>query len=134
MTSPVQDKLASYPPQVLNKVEQVKRLIFDVATEKQLGPVTESLKWGELSYACKGGSPIRLDWKQKCPEQVSLFFNCNTVLVETFREIYGSQLTLIGKRELALSLTETIPELELRACIAMALQYHKLKSLPLLGA
>lgn len=134
MSNAVKDKLASYSPVVRGKIEEVRRLIFAVAQQKQLGEITESLKWGELSYVCKYGSPIRLDWKAKYPEQLSVFFNCNTVLVETFREIFGDRLNLVGKRELVLQLDVAIPEPELTTCFTMALQYHKLKNLPLLGA
>lgn len=134
MNCSVQNKLDGYPPFVRKKIDELRCLIFAVAQQRQLGEVTESLKWGELSYVSKEGSPIRLDWKEKSPEQISIFFNCNTVLVETFREIFGARLNLVGKRELVLSLHDTMPEPELTTCFAMALQYHKLKRRPLLGA
>lgn len=134
MTLTVEQKLASFPDAVKARVEQIKALIFSVAKEQQLGPVVESIKWGELSYTTKTGSPIRMDWKQASQQQISVYFNCNTILVETFREIYGDSLTLVGKRELVLCLAQPLPEVQLRACFAMALNYHKLKTLPLLGA
>lgn len=134
MSNTVQDKLASYSPVVREKIEAVRGLIFAVAQQQQLGEITESLKWGELSYVCKHGSPIRLNWKDKSPEQISVYFNCNTILVETFREIFGDRLNLVGNRELVLPLDTAIPEPELTTCFAMALQYHTRKKQPLLGA
>lgn len=134
MTLSASTKLESYPPTVHKKIIEIRQLIFDIAEKKQLGVIVESLKWGELSYVCKGGSPIRIDWKTKTPDKVSVFFNCNTQLVETFRELFADRLQLNGKRELLIPLTQPLPQAELNTCFAMALQYHKLKNLPLLGA
>lgn len=134
MSKTVQDKLDDYSPRVREKIDKVRCLIFAIARRRQLGEISESLKWGQLSYTSKDGSPIRVDWKEKSPEQISVYFNCNTILVETFREIFGERLNLVGNRELVLPLDTAMPESELTTCFAMALQYHKLKKLPLLGA
>ncbi len=126
-------KFDTYPNRVSKKLHSIRSLIFEVAKQHQLGEVSETLKWGEPSYSVAGGSPIRMDWKQRSPNSVSLYFNCNTTLVETFREIYADRLQLIGKRELRLAIDEPIPTAALCHCIELALRYHKIKSLPLLG-
>ncbi|WP_272492404.1 DUF1801 domain-containing protein [Alteromonas sp. MCA-1] len=130
----IKNKFESYPSDARKKLQAIRKLIFDIAEAESLGVITEQLKWGEPSYSSKFGSPIRIDWKPKYPDQVSIFVNCKTVLIETYKEIYGSELQYVGNREIVIPLSKPIPLPELEGCISMALQYHKLKKLPLLGA
>ncbi|BFM48976.1 DUF1801 domain-containing protein [Marinomonas sp. THO17] len=134
MENAIKIKFDSYPPKARQKLNEIRAMIFQVAEEEGLGEIVESLKWGEPSYASKSGSPIRMDWKSKYPNQVSLFVNCHTQLIATYKEVYGANFHFVGNRELVLPLEQAIPSAELKACILMALKYHKLKKLPLLGA
>lgn len=112
---------------------QVRDLIYQVALENSLGDVEETLKWGEPAYLVKGGSTLRVDWKAKSPDSLYLFFNCNTILVETFREVFFDVFEFEGKRAIKLDLNKALPDEELLECIVATLRYHKLKHLPLLG-
>lgn len=134
MNQEIEKKFASYPSDACKKLKEIRALIFSVADEEGLGEVVEELKWGEPSYSTKIGSPIRIDWKPKYPDQISVFVNCKTVLIDSYKEVYGSVFQYIGNREVVLPLSEPTPLPELKACILMALKYHKLKKLPLLGA
>jgi hypothetical protein len=134
MQTDVQSKFDSYPEQARELLLQIRTAIFDTAKEDDVGELTETLKWGEPSYRAKKGSTIRIDWKPKNPDKVSLFFTCNTSLVETFREVYGDSLQTVGNREIAIPIFGAIPMPELKACLSMALRYHSIKHLPLLGA
>lgn len=134
MNREIKNKFETYPSEAGEKLREVRRLIFETAKELGLNDISEQLKWGELSYSSKFGSPIRIDWKSKYPDRVSVYVNCKTLLIETYKEVYGSALQYVGNREIALPLSEPIPVLEIKGCISMALQYHKLKKLPLLGA
>ena len=124
----------SYPTEAKERLLALRALILDVAEKSALGEVKESIKWGEASYTCQHGSPIRIDWKPKFPEQVSIYVNCQTTLIETFKEVYKNTFDYQGNRELILPLNQTLPTNELRGCIYMALHYHRLKKRPLLGA
>jgi hypothetical protein len=134
MEKDVQDKFASYPEDVRPCLHRLRELIFQVATELALGAVVENLKWGELSYSVKTGSPIRLDWKPKNPERYYLFFHCQTKLVDTFRELYPDALVFEGNRAIILTINGPFPEQQLKHCITLALTYRTIKHLPLLGA
>jgi len=134
MNPEVAKKYASYPQAARDKLLQLREMIFAIAKEQQLGAITESLKWGEPSYQCKYGSPIRMDWKPKYPQQISLFFHCNTRLIETFIEVYAYTFQYLGNRELVIPLDQPLTQAELTHCLTMALRYHQLKKLPLLGA
>lgn len=130
----VQAKFDSYPDAARKQLLRIREAIFEVAKEEALGTVTETLKWNEPSYSTTKGSTVRIDWKAKHPEQVSIFFHCQTSLVETFKELYGGVFRYVGNREITLELAKQIPMAELKACISMALRYHSIKHLHLLGA
>ena len=134
MNIDIKEKLNLYPSNAREKLYEIRNLVYEVAKEEQLGEITENLKWGEPSYSVKKGSPIRMDWKSKKPNQVSLYFNCKTTLVETFKEIYRGSLQFEGNREIVLPLSNSIPTNELKDCISKALRYHEIKHLPLLGS
>ncbi|UAA38273.1 DUF1801 domain-containing protein [Paraneptunicella aestuarii] len=134
MNFDVAAKFDSYPDDVRPKLEYLRQLIFSVAQEIGADEVEESLKWGEPSYQVKGGSAVRFDWKAKSPDQYALYFNCQSSLVETFREIYGEQFQFQGNRALVLGINDTVLELPLKHCLKLAMTYHKIKHLPLLGA
>lgn len=134
MNSEVIKKIDSYPEEAKAKLLSIRKIILGVAQKEGLGEVMESLKWGEASYSVKSGSPIRIDWKQVQSSTVSIYFNCNTTLVDTFREIYGNVFTFSGNREIILPLPDELPVRELEHCVSIALRYHKVKHLPMLGA
>lgn len=130
----VKELLASYPQAPAARLLEVRNLI--VETAKQTDGVTkllETTKWGEPSYVSKGGSTLRMDWKERTPDRYYLYFICSTRLVETFRLILGDELQFEGDRAIVLNLNEPIPEFVLQRCITLALTYHKVKHLPMLG-
>ncbi len=139
MDNIIKEKFETYPVAAKDQLLKVRDAIFEVAAEESLGKVTESLKWNEPSYQSKHGSAIRMDWKDKFPSTISIYFNCQTTLIDTFREVYRDTFTFVGNREIVFDISEDLPLeelpiLELKACISMALRYHQIKHLPLLGA
>lgn len=133
MKHEVQYKLNSYPDPISDRLIKLRSLIMEIAETQGLGAVEETLKWGEPSYAVKSGSPVRIDWKEKSPEQYFIFFNCNTKLVETFRQLYPNELQFQGNRAIVLAVDTPLPEDTIRHCLALALDYKRVKDLPFLG-
>ena len=112
----------------------LRQLIIDVASDiPGSGDLEETLKWGEPSYLAKAGSTVRIDWKESSPEHYAMYFNCNTKLVDTFKEVYSDAFNFAGNRAIVFHEKDTVPVRALKHCIALSLQYHKLKHLPLLG-
>lgn len=127
--------LESYPPEATEKLKQLRQLIIDTANKTEgVEKLLETTKWGEPSYVTKKGSTIRMDWKQKTPDRYYLYFICTTELVSTFRFIFGEELKFEGNRAIVLDLNDPIPAQALKKCIRLALTYHKIKHLPMLGA
>ena len=125
--------IESYPLEASDYARKVRRLIHSVGAREGFSDVQESLKWGEPSFSVPGGSPFRMDWKEDDSGRFQIYFNCRTSLVDTFRTVYSSVLDFEGTRAIKLSLTEPIPSATLEHCFALAMNYHRLKNIPLLG-
>lgn len=133
MESPIKDKFNQYPDDIKPLLTDLRELIIECAKQLNSGKVEESLKWGEPSYSVKDGSPIRIDWKAKTPELYYMFFNCNTKLVDTFRELYADVLKFEDNRAIVIDTSCPAPKEDIKHCIELALRYQKIKHLPLLG-
>jgi hypothetical protein len=124
-----------YPEMVRVKLFAMRQLILDTASAiESIDTIEETLKWGEPSYLAKKGSTIRINHKKSQPEQYCIYFKCTSLLVKTFRILYKNQFTYEGNRAIVFDLKDEIPEPELKHCIALALTYHRVKHLPLLGS
>ena len=124
-----------YPQPMRNKLLRPRQLVLDTASETAgVNALEETLRWREPSYLTKGGSTLRMDWKAKAPDHYAMYFNCNTSLIATFREVYGDVFSFEGNRAIVFHETDELPVDELKHCISLALTYHRVKHLPLLGA
>lgn len=130
----VKEKFDQYPPHVRPKLDVLRDLILEVAREEaSVSALHETLKWGEPSYIAKHGSTVRINWNSKKPEQVGIYFKCTSKLVLTFRAVYGDLFNYEKNRAIIFGLEDEIPVEALKHCVAMALNYHKIKHLALLG-
>lgn len=130
----VAEKFDTYPEPMRERLLFLRQLILESAAEMDdIGEVEETLKWGEPSYLTKPGSTIRIDWKESAPEQYAIYFHCRTTLIETYRELYGDQFSFDGNRAIIFGEGDEIPIDALKHCISLALVYHRVKHLPLLG-
>ena len=140
VTNPeVNDVFKQYPQPVKNKLLFLRDLIIETASQlEEIKNLQETLKWGEPSYIAKQGSTIRINTKlahhkDTGADQVAMYFNCKTKLVDTFREVYGDVFSFEGNRAIVFECDSTVPVDELKHCIELALTYHRIKHLPLLG-
>lgn len=124
----------SYPDLVRFHMIVLRDLIFATAQSLGLGAtLTETLKWGEPSYASPSGSTLRMHWKPKDPEHYRLFFHCQTKLISTFRDLFPNDFDFEANRAIRLSLKSDPDFRKLATCIEMSLTYHLVKHLPRLG-
>jgi len=125
----------NYPSPFREKLIVLRQLILDTAEETEgIEALEETLKWGEPSYLVKKGSTIRMDWKKSKPDQYAIYFKCTSKLVSTFKTVYGDKFSYENTRAILFKSEDEIPVKELKHCISLALTYHKVKHLPLLGA
>jgi Domain of unknown function (DU1801) len=118
----------AYPKPLKARLLALRRLIFDTArTTNGVGALQETLKWGQPSYLTaetKSGSTIRIDQVKSAAGQYAVYFHCQTDLVETFRQLYPTELSYGGNRSILLNAGDDVPEAALRHCVALALTYH----------
>lgn len=128
MNSSVKDKFDSYPDHIKPKMEELRGLIYEVANSTEgVGNLEETLKWGEPAYLTKNpksGTTIRIDWKDKNPEQLAMYVSCNTTLIENFRMQFTGRMEFEGNRAVVFPAEKPLPRKELMICIQMALRYH----------
>lgn len=121
MPTNVAEVFASYPDEARELLLAVRSMILNEAKSKnEVGPVTETLKWGEPSYLTektKSGSTIRLGWKAKAPDKIGVFLNCNTSLVESYRALFPDELSYVGNREISLPIGKPMPQKALSLCL-----------------
>lgn len=131
----VREVFESYRLLVRKKLLFLRELIYAVAAQNsEIGELEECLKWAEPSYLAKGGSTVRINWKSSSPEHYAIYFNCKTILIETFKELYGDIFCYEGNRAIVFNVNDEIPVIALKHCIELSLNYHRIKHLPLLGA
>lgn len=130
----VAEVFRNYPDQVRPKMMRLRQLILDTAKETEgVKNLEETLSWSEPSYKTKTGSTVRIDWKESEPAHYAMYFTCTTSLVDTFRKLYDDTFQFDGNRAILFNLSDKLSETELKHCITLALTYHKIKHLPLLG-
>ena len=125
----------NYPVHMRDNLLLLRELILETASETEgIEELEETLRWGEPSYLTKSGSTIRIDWKKRTPDRYAVYFICTTSLVGTFKDIYGDLFTFEDNRAIVFGENDQLPVGELKHCISLALSYHRVKHLPLLGA
>ncbi|MFZ5617656.1 MAG: DUF1801 domain-containing protein [Pseudomonadota bacterium] len=125
INSEVAAVLHAMPVEARTRLLSLRQIIFDAAERANAGDVEESPKWGEPAYRTTKGSTVRLGWKVKAPNEVTMYFICTTNLLQQFRDLYPDKFRFIGNRALLFDLTSRLPLAALRHCIALALTYHR---------
>jgi hypothetical protein len=129
MPADVEQAFDAFPKAVRRRLLQARRLIFETAAKLEgVGPLTETLKWGEPAYlteATGSGSTIRLGWFKSSDKDCAVLFNCRTSLVETFRVRFPDILAFEKNRAILLSASDPLPQGPLAACLATALTYRQ---------
>jgi len=130
----LEEVFKNYPSFVRPQLEYLRTLIRKTAEETEnVTQLEETLKWNEPSFITKIGSTLRIDWKEKQPNQYAMYFQCSSRLIDTFRLVFNDKFNFEGKRAIIFRIDQEIPETELKQCIRTALTYHKVKHLVTLG-
>ena len=124
----VESVIADYPDAVRERILELRAHVWDVAAEDPaIGPLTETLKWGQPSYLTavpKTGTTVRID-RIGSGEDVAIFTHCQTSLVEEFVESHGDLLETDGTRAVIIPATGEVPWEAVREHVRSALLYHR---------
>jgi len=105
---------------------QLRDLIWEAADATDLNcDIVETLKWGEPSYLpgkARIGSTLRIG--QFDEQHVALYFNCQTMLVENFRSMFGSDVGYSKNRAVLFNISEPLPESIVKTCASRTFRYH----------
>lgn len=91
-----------FPPAARPVLEEVRRALFLLADDLGVGPLSETLKWGQPAYlteATGAGTTVRLGVDAGDP---AVFVHCRTTLVESFRAEHPEAFGYGGTRALRL--------------------------------
>jgi len=122
----------AFPAKAKVKLLQLRKLIYRTAAGNSgIGPLAETLKWGQPSYLPKKprvGTTVRLGFSDKTPDKIQMFVHCQTTLVDTYRTLLADEpdelLSFEGNRAIVIALKPALPKAPLALCIEAALTYH----------
>ena len=129
--SAVAQAFGAYLPAQREKLLLLRALILQTAGQTTgVGHIDEVLRWQQPSYLTAetgSGSTIRIDAIRGQPTKYAAYFNCNTTLVDDFKQLYPQAFKFEGNRAIIFDTAGPVPEAELRHCISLALTYHQRK-------
>jgi Domain of unknown function (DU1801) len=129
MPTDVAAAFSAFPAGVRARLLEVRELIFETAAAIEgVGPISETLKWGEPAYltqATGSGTTVRLGRSRSLERKCAVLFNCRTTLVDDFRSQFPDVFAYEKNRAILLDPSKPLPEAALSTCLGMALTYHR---------
>lgn len=120
--------LDAYPAPLRDRLLALRALIQATAAATDgVGPLEETLKWGEVSYltsASGSGTTVRIG-RDKRSGRPAIFVNCKTDLLSRYRALYPNAFTYDGERGVVVG--DAPDEAALKHVVALALTYHARK-------
>ena len=102
----VQAAFDAHPKATRETLLALRKLILATAAETDgVGPLVETLKWGEPAYLPKKarvGTTVRINALKGSKDKVAVFFHCQTNLIASFRERYPDAFSFEGNRAIVL--------------------------------
>jgi hypothetical protein len=118
----------AHPEPVREALLRLRQHILAAAAQNPgIGDLVETLKWGEPAYLPKMpriGTTVRINGVKGSRDRYAAYFHCQTTLIRSFKELYGSEFSFEGNRAIVFSLRDEVPEEAFRHCVALALTYH----------
>ena len=129
MDDQVRAAFDEFDSNVRSTLLEARELVLQTAAELEVGPLTETLKWGEPAYlteASRSGTTLRLATPKNRPDHCAIFVHCQTTLVTEFREVIDHPaIGFDGNRAVIFPADLPLPVDALRHCIAQALTYKR---------
>lgn len=124
----VEAAFESVPPDVRARLLELREVILATARETEgVGELEESLRWGEPAFLTSetgAGSTVRIAPLRGSSREYGLFFNCQTTLVERFRQWFPRGLRFEGNRAIVFDIADPLPRDAVVECVSAALTYH----------
>lgn len=128
MTDPFAATIAPWPAHIRAQFHEIRALILAAAEDAGVGPLSESLKWGQPAWRPKRahqGSTLRLMWQENAPEPLALFVNCKTSLAATMENIYPTEFIYENNRALRFPAGHPLPVQAIDHLARLTFAYHR---------
>lgn len=122
----------SWPAPAQSHFVRLRSIVHDVATKAEIGPLDESLKWGQPAWRPKRartGSTLRVDWSPATPDRLMAYVDCKTNLAAQMDTRFPGQFHNDGRRALGFSLRTALDEDAVWQLAHLTLTYHRAKRL-----
>ncbi|MEL6884826.1 MAG: DUF1801 domain-containing protein [Pseudomonadota bacterium] len=129
---PILDRIGSWSDIAQARFFDLRTLVHDVAAAADIGPLDESLKWGQPAWRpCRPrtGSTLRADWSPAAPDRFDLFVDCKTDLAARVTEAFPRDFDSDGQRCLSVPLDRPLATDALWHLAFATLTYHRAKRL-----
>lgn len=124
----VGEYLSARSAPVRESLLELRTLVYQVAAEDpRIGPLTETLKWGEPAYLTaktRAGTTLRLAVKKGDAERTGMFFHCQTRVADRIKELYPETFEFDGTRGLLFAPGVGLPVEAVKGCMVLVLTYH----------
>lgn len=119
--------IAAFPKAAQPRTHEIRGLIYAVARRSEIGPLEETLKWGQPAYLPprKDGTTIRLGASEK---HVVLYVHCQTDLVGRYRILFPDEFIYQDNRAVMVPVEDAFEQAAMEQMIGMALTYHRDKA------
>ncbi|WP_299148508.1 hypothetical protein [uncultured Tateyamaria sp.] len=122
--------IAGWPDTAQHHFGAMRALFLDVAAQADIGPLEESLKWGQPAWRPRKprtGSTLRLDWSRAAPDRLMAYVDCKTDLADQMAARFPCAFHNDGRRSLGFDLDTDLPTDAVRQLAHLTFTYHLTK-------
>ncbi|MEX0312474.1 MAG: hypothetical protein AB3N17_19780 [Tateyamaria sp.] len=128
--SPILARTEGWPAAAQGHFARMRTLVYEVAAAADVGPLDESLKWGQPAWRPQRprvGSTLRVDWSPATPDRLMSFVDCKTDLAAQMETRFPGQFHNDGRRALGFDLHRPLDDDAVWQLAHLTLTYHRAK-------
>lgn len=119
----VEALLDAADPDIAAGITRLRRMIYEVAaSDPKIGPVQETVKWGQPAYLARKGTTLRLG--QPKGGGFGLYVHCQSRVIPEFRDLFPDHDRFDGTRGVVFRAADEICSERHGWLIHRALGYH----------
>lgn len=127
----IRKTIADWPQAAQDHLKAARRIACDMAQSAAIGPLEESLKWGQPAWrprAPRTGATLRLNWSPSHPDHLMALVDCKTDLASQMSISFPGQFLNDGRRSLSFDLAHPLPGDAFAQLAHLTFTYHRRKT------